>query len=1095
MDLSKECAVSTEVGVGVQIGNSVMERVIHRFWSFWGTVIGPRSLALPCLVLSIGLCLTHLLLKQFRTSFQTASQVRFERLTDKVIGSISERIRVHEQVLRSIRGLYSASDHVSRNEMRQFVASIERPFYGELGYGFVRRVRRDSLDEFLRVTRAEGAPDFEIKTTGDHAELFITEFIEPLSDNLAAQGFDVALDKRRSEAARESVRRDQAVLSDRIQLVQDKNKGSGFLLFLPIFKRGMPTLTEEQRWTNLLGWAYAPLRMDALLRGITERVERQVDFQIFDKSEVSTEACLYDMDAHPLGREDWLEPDDHSKDGHLAKRVDLELAGQQWMIHLTTRPEFLENTHQGELERVVILGGVVISVMGAAIGWALTQGRRRALALAHQITDDLRMENAVRVQAEADANSAREVAERALREVETQKVAMDLHAIVSVTDPAGNLLYANDQFCRVSGYRWDELRGKNHRIINSSQHSREFWAAFWGKISRGDTWEGEICNRSKNGSLYWLKTTVVPFRDGKGAIEKYVAIRTDITDQKRREEELVRMREAAEAATRAKSNFLATMSHEIRTPMNGVLGFANLLQETSLNETQRGYLDVLLTSGRGLLTVINDILDYSKIEAGKLEIKSVEFDLEQAVGESVELMAARAEDKKLALVLDYPTELPRLVHGDPARVRQILLNLIGNAVKFTQQGHIHVTVSAMPAAEGQTSSSGIRIEITDTGIGIARETQTSLFEKFMQGDGSSSRRYGGTGLGLAISRHLVNLMGGQIGMKSELGKGSSFWLSLPAAVVTSSPRDAFKGAAWKEARVLVVSDTEGERRVMASHLSSWGVSTTSVTGGSEALAELQQAQEDGKPFHILFVSKDLPSLDGERLGKTIRELSNHDTVALVLMTSYSKRGESKDCTAQGFCAYLVAPLIRDAALRQVMDVAWRDHESRCGGGEGLRLRPVEGSAPEVPSVVLDAPRDTGGQEGNAVQILLVEDTVINQKLATKFLEKLGCKVDLAIHGREAVEKTQRNAYDLIFMDCHMPEMDGFEATRLIRGHESAEGGGRHVPIVALTAGAMLVERDACFSSGMDGFVTKPFSSKDLKEALDQWCTRRLAMSP
>lgn len=1070
-----------------------MERAFHRFWSFWGTVNGPRSLAFPCLILSVGLCLTYLLLQQFRTSSASESQVRFERLTDKVIDSISERIRVQEQVLRSIRGLYSASEHVSRAEMRQFVASIERPFYGELGYGFIRRVRRDQLESFLKSTRAEEAPDFEVKTSGVYDELFVTEFIEPLWDNLPAQGFDIAQDKRRREAAQEAVKHDQVVLSDRINLVQDTRKGSGFLLFLPVFKRGMPTLTLEQRWENLLGWAYAPLRMDSLLRGITEKVERQVDFQIFDKSEVSADACLYDVDAHPRGQEDWLQPDDKAADGHLSRRVDLELAGQQWLIHLTSRPEFAANTHQLEFERVVIWGGALISAMGAAIGWILTQGRRQALTLAHQITEEWRRENAVRERAEEDANSAREVAERALREVETQKVAMDLHAIVSVTDPAGDLIYANEQFCRIAGYHWDELRGRNHRIINSGYHSQEFWNSFWAKISRGDTWEGEICNRSKDGSLYWLKTTVVPFRSGKGAIEKYVAIRTDITEQKKREEELVRMREAAEAATRAKSNFLATMSHEIRTPMNGVLGFAHLLQETPLNETQRGYLDVLLTSGRGLLTVINDILDYSKIEAGKLEIKSVEFDLEQAVGESIELMAARAEDKKLALVLDYPTELPRLIHGDPGRVRQILLNLIGNAVKFTQVGHIHVTVSPLPVSDGLQSSSGVRIEITDTGIGIAKETQPNLFERFVQADGSSSRRYGGTGLGLAISKHLVNLMGGQIGLKSELGQGSTFWFSLPAKVVLSNPREAVKSAAWKDARVLVVAHHEQERRVMASRLSSWGVATTAVSGGADGLAVLQQAQEEGNPFQILLASRDLPSMDGERLGKTIRKMPSYDELALVLMTPYSRRLESKECAAQGFSTYLVAPLIRDAALRQAMDAAWQEHVSRCGEGDVLARRLSTGAI-SVPSTETEPSRDSGGVEANVPQILLVEDTLLNQKLATKFLEKLGCKVELAIHGREAVEKTQRRDYDLIFMDCHMPEMDGFEATRHIRSREVAEGRGKHVPIVALTAGAMLVERDACLAAGMDGFVTKPFSSKDLKDALDQWCRRSPTVS-
>ena len=486
------------------------------------------------------------------------------------------------------------------------------------------------------------------------------------------------------------------------------------------------------------------------------------------------------------------------------------------------------------------------------------------------------------------------------------------------------------------------------------------------------------------------------------------------------------------------------------------------------------------------MTVINDILDYSKVEAGKLDLETIPYDLEQGAAECLELLASRAAEKHLALALDYASDAPRQLIGDPGRVRQVLLNLIGNALKFTSAGHVLVSVTRVAALAHQPDQAGVRVAVTDTGIGIPKDKQAALFNKFSQADSSTTRKFGGTGLGLAISRQLIELMGGQVGIESTPGAGSTFWFTLPGAKATTDAPPDHGQARWKAARILIADDTDINRRVLQCQLKNWGMEPEVVADGAEALARLRAAQVEGRPFQIALLDHFMPEMDGEELGAAIRREPGLNELSLVMITSSAQRGESTRYLEAGFSAYVTKPLVRMAALSNALDLAWADHETRCGG---KLPGPVRNAMPSAP-MKMPATARTAGIATTEHRVLVVEDTVVNQTLAKHLLSRLGCRVDLAANGLEAVQMTGQFDYDLVLMDCHMPEMDGFEATRAIRRRESERGKSARLPIVALTAGAMPEERAECMEAGMDGFVTKPFTPHDLEQALARWSNGR-----
>ncbi len=586
------------------------------------------------------------------------------------------------------------------------------------------------------------------------------------------------------------------------------------------------------------------------------------------------------------------------------------------------------------------------------------------------------------------------------------------------------------------------------------------------QLADGTPLDTEVRLLTRGGEYRWYRLRGSPGFDAAGRVIRTSGSIQDVTEGREAREALLRATEAAQSANRAKTAFLATMSHEIRTPMNGIIGMTALLADTVLGRVQREYAEAIRTSSNSLLAIINDILDFSKIEAGKLEIESLEMDLRGNVEEVGSMMALQAAMKDLELIVDVRSDVPQTVLADPQRIRQCLVNLVGNAIKFTTQGEIVIEVRL----EGQSDGiAQVRFEVRDTGIGVAPEARAELFQPFTQADSSTTRKFGGTGLGLSIVKRLVELMGGEVSVASDVGKGSVFGFTLPLKVLEASARASVPARDGGGQRILVVDDNETNRRVLTGHLAYGHFDAQAAASAADALALMRRATAENRPYEAVLIDYQMPDMDGAMLGERIAGDPLLSHARLVLLTSLDRKGDHTRFASMGFAAYLTKP-IRGRELRECLQhVLAREAEEWTTGTQPLVTRGTLANA--------SSQRQYGGR------VLVVEDNPVNQKVAQKFLERLGCTVRVVGDGAEAVDACARERFDLILMDMQMPVMDGVSATRAIRTRES---GSSRTPIVALTANVLASQFQSCLDAGMDDVLAKPLEPARLQDVLERF---------
>ena len=1141
----------------------------------------PRSPAiwLPVIgVLLTGLSLSAWAAYEARTVYADQARLRFDRLAERLGREVQRRVNLPVYGLMGARGMFAASRAVERNEFRAYVEARDLPeeFPGVLGLGFIERIRRADLDAFTARERADFAPDFSVRTSGDAPDLYVIKLMEPLAANREAWGFDTGSDPVRREAIQRAIHTGQPTLTGTVTLLQDKNKRPGFLYLLPVYRNETPAATPAEREAALLGLTFAPMVIDRIFAGLLDFTENFVDVEVYDGAPLRKHLLL-DADDTLIGASDLQLARPY--DGRLFNRtIRVIVGGREWTLVITTTPKF-EATSENSIPIAIGLGGTVITVLLAGMMLSLAMSRSRALELARDMTASLRA-------TEAEARRLAMVADRTS------------NAVV-ITDTEGRIEWVNAGYTRLTGYTLPEVRGrKPGSMLQGPLTSMRAIADMREGVRSRKGFNVEVINYNKSGNSFWSHIEVQPLHDPDGSFTGFMSIESDITERKVAEQKLqaneqrlvaltthapgvffqfevspddrrafaflsagfqplfgrdpaeiiaqpgrlyesvaeshrarvyhhlekavaetapwsdvfpilhpdglvhwlnarstVTVREdgtkvwfgvladiselqearhaaedlnarlaetaetarkaalAAEQANVAKSQFLATMSHEIRTPMNGVIGMTSLLMDTPLSREQREFAEIIRISGESLLSLINDILDFSKIESGHMDLETVPFSVHECIESTLDLLAPKASQKGIELLYEIADGVPSEVSGDVTRVRQILVNLVGNALKFTEHGEVEVSVRVHA---NQSGARELLFAVRDSGIGIPATAHDRIFRSFSQVDASTTRKYGGTGLGLAICKRLAELMGGHMWFESEAGHGSTFFFTVSAEWLPARPKAYVSSdrAQIRGKRILVVDDNEHGRRILSTLAQKWGMTCTVAKDGRECL-ELLRAD---RRFDIAVLDMQMPEMDGIMLAREIRALPAGIDLPLILLSSIGRNPDPADA------ALFTACLTKPAKPSQIFNEI-----GRALGHEEIDESPAISVAP------------LNSKETHPERILLAEDNAVNQKVALHMLSRLGYRADVAANGLEVLDALQRIPYDIVLMDVQMPEMDGLEATRRIRAEAVP---GKPSPwIIALTANAMEGDAQHCLEAGMDDYLGKPIKKQSLEAAL------------
>lgn len=950
--------------------------------------------------------------------------------------AIAQRLSSLDAVLVSLVALHQASDALSQ---AQFIA-FTRELLGSYAYigsiAYLKKITHAELPRFVQAWRDMGFPQFEITMRSKDGQLTAVaprpfylpvSSLEPLGP-LSARflGYDVSSDPLLATAAQ------QAVVSGKIatSLPTDLFHGDrGMTVYKAVYQGRYAPQNPERRRALLEGVMTLELPGNRVMNGISQTYP-DYDIALFHEA---------------------FSPDDFRGRLYRQERIEPPELYLPWWPPLTYRRTLLT---YGQPLALLVTQRVGVDIIQ---GWHLILAVTAPLFFIILLFWALRNRRIAHV---AALKGQLAIIEEEQRFKDFAETAADWFWEL---DADLRFTYLSEHSRKMTGVSPDDLIGSTwQEALAVRTPETEIPAHYFQCLdSRQPFRDAEFAWICPDGTSIILRNSGKPSIDENDAFRGYRGTTTDVTEYKQAEEALREAKEVAEDATKAKSTFLANVSHEIRTPMNGVIGMTGLLMDTDLDPEQWEYVDAIRRSGDVLLTLINELLDFSKIEAGKLDLEIIDFDLPTAVEEVLELLAEQAAAKNLELACLILPQIPAWVQGDPGRLRQILTNLVGNALKFTESGEVVVRLSCV---EENAHEIMLRCEVADTGIGISPEVQARLFRAFSQADASTTRKYGGTGLGLAISQRLADILGGEIGVESESGRGSIFWFTarLAKALTPAPPPD--RDASVQRCKVLCVDDNDTNRLNLTLQLGSWGMQVDGTDNGISALAQLQAAQRRGSPYNLAILDLQMPHMTGLELAHEIKSDPALADIRLILMGAVGQRNLSHTLANPHIAATLTKPIRRSQLYDSIVTALGTSAEFRLMKQRQPHKRTLH---PELHA-----------------KVLLAEDSIVNQKVAVRMLEKLGCRIDTVANGREAVEAVTTIVYDLVLMDCRMPEMDGYDATAAIRMHEAATGD--HIPIIAMTANAMREDRDQCLQAGMDDYVSKPVTAENLHSILMKW---------
>ncbi|QDU95947.1 CHASE domain-containing protein [Lignipirellula cremea] len=954
--------------------------------------------------LLLGLVVTGGLVMDAQRNLREANRSRFDHLSRLLTEEAQRRINQTVYGLKGARGLYAASKSVERQEFADHVASRDLPveFPGAQGFGMIQRVERSDLESWLAAERADDAPDYTLNTTGDASDLFIIQHIYPLETNLAAWGYDIGSEKTRRTAAELAVRSGEPTITGRIELLQDKKKGSGFLYFVPVYVNGSNPTTPQEREAALVGLLYAPIILDVAIGDLADVADGLLDFEVYDGLQANKAAQLYDFDQHLTANEAALRaPNSH--DRMFRSETMVTVGGRQWTIVTSSSPKF-----EAGVDRVtpamIGVGGALLSALLAGIVWSMGLSRTRAMAFAEDMTQELRLsEEAARLAASKSERLA-EIARRTSN-------------AVIITDVAGRIEWVNDGFTRISGYVLDEVKGKRPDEFFQGPKSDPTQAVRLTKaIQNAHGATAELVKYTKDNTEYVAAVEIEPLHDGQ-TLTGFMAIESDITERCQAEArilasnvELIEARRAAEAASRTKSEFLANMSHELRTPMNSIIGFTQRLLKKlgpSLNEQHLDALQTVDRNARHLLGLINDILDLSKIEAGRMELKPQNFDLVAVVKQTANQCRSLADGKPVTLAFDLPSEsIP--IEADQIKFTQIVTNLVSNGIKYTPAGTVVVSVRTV---EDPRLGAAARVAIRDTGVGIKEEDLERLFQRFSQLDNSNTRSVGGTGLGLFITAEYVAMHGGRIEVNSQFGEGSEFAVLIP-----------FKRAA-----------TEREKK------------DPNVEPRAKVLTPATRPETPRNGLRLLYVDADSQLLGQQQqvLEAAGYEVETADAFTPALQQLALRRPDAvviRTRTADEENVDLIRAISASEPFGSLPIVAIADDAAtavRAGAHSVLNdQRPAQELLETLRRVLLQS----------IGELLVVDDDHDTVKLVGQLMLENGVAVRSAGNGAEALAHLENFMPGAIILDLVMPVMGGMEFLEHLRERPRW----KQIPVVVMT---------------------------------------------